>query len=494
MVAKVEAIEVHKINVNILNPRYEPQESEIEEMNLIIKNGKLLELMTDIASYGLDPSENLIVSYNKEQDSYVCEEGNRRITAIKILNNPEITPEFVDNRDTFINKVKELKSKYNFNYIDKVNCVDISNKEIMKHFIELKHTGENDGAGRMSWDTESQYRYNSDPFKSYLIQYLKNMFPDNKGSFNLSTIDQRIISDPDMRQSMEMSIERNPPTIKFASKKGYDRFYFIVEGLIQQKFSVKHFYYKEDRIQFIKKFFDNSSVLSDDSITPDTIIDDSITSDTNIDEKQNNLINNDNDKSEIITNKDNGNQLELPKKNNPDNNQNNVQNTNKRNKYIRRQIQPSKRDYPFKGIIYNGPHLGISNALFELQNINIDKFPLATTILIRTLLECTIQEYILKKRINIKIKQNIPIKLYSIDGLLKVCTNNGNGNYKELEKSNKIVARIILEAHQKKDADELNLVAHGNFREPSIIAIWEIERRWYSAIDIMIQEISGQNI
>ena len=159
---------------------------------------------------------------------------------------------------------------------------------------------------------------------------------------------------------------------------------------------------------------------------------------------------------------------------------------------IHRQSKPKNRDYPFKGIKYTGDVIGISRSLFELHRIDVSTFSLSSTVLIRTLLECTIQEYILKKQINIMVKNRTAIKELSIDSLLKTCTNDGNGNYKELQKADRLVARIINEANNKRDSDELNIVAHGNYREPSPDVLWEIERRWFSALQIMIEEISGQ--
>jgi hypothetical protein len=252
----IKTISINDIHVNVLNPRYEPQQNEIKEMELIINQGKILGLIRDIAKYGLDPSENLIVSYDKELEAYVSEEGNRRLTAIKLLKNPEITPAFTKNRDKFISKIFEIKSEFPNSSINKVNCVIFKDSLIQDHFIELKHTGENDGAGRISWDRESQIRFSKDknPFNLYLLEFLQKMFP-KQTSFYTSTVETRIISDPNFRKIFDMQISKNPPNIKFNSRNGYNRFHFVIEGLISKKFNVGDFYLKEDRETFISKHF-----------------------------------------------------------------------------------------------------------------------------------------------------------------------------------------------------------------------------------------------
>ncbi|MGG3965010.1 hypothetical protein [Heyndrickxia faecalis] len=501
MPTEFKIINVDDIVVNILNPRYEPQISEIEAMDLIINNGKILELMHDIVKYGLDSSENLVVSYDKDLEAYISEEGNRRITAIKLLNDPELTPTFTINRDNFINKIRKMKKDYNYKKITEVNCVIFDDQEKMKHFIELKHTGDNNGAGRINWKAENRYRYKEKtvPFKAYLVDYLSEMFPKYTGSFNISTIEIRILGDPAMRAAMDMIVKKKPPLIKFYSKEGYARFHFIVNGLMNETFTVRDFYYKDDRINFIDKYFSDKQLFKEDLFIPEKLntFDISIKKENKKDNVINaigsrNHLNKERLKSENTGTHQEKLPLDIKEEVIPNISEDEIEkNRSTKRTYNKRQKEREQREYPFKGINYKGDNIGISQSLFELHRINVKDFKLATTFLIRTLLECTIQEYIIFNNIEIKIKNSTPVKQLSIDSLLKECSDKSKVNFKSLEKTDRVVARIIFEAHQKRDADELNMVSHGNFREPSVDSIWDIERRWYSAIKIMIEDISG---
>lgn len=488
----IRLIDIEQIHINVLNPRYVEQESEDHEIEKIIENGDLEKLMVDIAKYGLDPSENLLLTYDSDLESYIVHEGNRRITALKLLKNPELVPIFVDKRDAYIDKIKNIIIDHNYKPITQVRAVVMDDYELMNHFIELKHTKNHGGAGRKDWKPEDQARFNSlkDPFKFNLLRCLTQIIPGKTNDFNFTTI-ERVVNDPDMREVLELAIDKKSGKIEFKNQAGYNRFKYIVEGLANKKFNVKDFYYKDDRLKFIHNHFNSEeNRLTFENSNPESIVFDledledleeenNVAADNNVESNQTTL----DDISNIPTRsinieKDNDGNQQIPIKEFP----------KKKRKF--RQPEPKKRPYFFHGVNYNGENYGIKHSLFEIHRIDSKTLPLATTMLLRTLFECVIQQYIIVNNIDIKSKASI--QSLSIQSLLKVCTENSNGNYKNLEKHNKTVARLLAEAYAQKDHDELNIVTHGNLREPSFTKLEDIERRWYEAIKIMVEEISGQ--
>jgi hypothetical protein len=395
----IKKISINDIHVNVLNPRYEPQENEVKEMDLIINKGKILNLVRDIAKYGLDPSENLIVSYDKELEAYVSEEGNRRLTAVKLLNDPEITPAFTKNRDKFISKLYEIKSAFPNSKIKTINCVIFKDSGTQDHFIELKHTGENDGAGRITWDRESKIRFSKDknPFNLYLLELLQNIFPDHS-NFYTSTIETRILSDPNFRKIFSMDISKTPPNIKFKSKKGYERFYFVIEGLINKKFNVGDFYLKEDRESFINQYFglelyeqeDNNKDSFNLDLMPNHTTDQISTEETLngqaiLGETESNLIGTDTLINLDVNRKimEEPNSKELPIRNQP--------NVGRPYKDIS-DFQHLTKAIPFKNKYRK--NLRINQTLKELSNIDYKLFPVTSMYLLRSLLESYVNEYI----------------------------------------------------------------------------------------------------
>lgn len=89
-------VNIEKLHFDQLNPRLPKRLQGVSDEAMIIdymlKNGNILELMKSIAEMGYSEAEPLLVV--KDGDAYIVVEGNRRLTALKLLNN-EKKPKFV---------------------------------------------------------------------------------------------------------------------------------------------------------------------------------------------------------------------------------------------------------------------------------------------------------------------------------------------------------------------------------------------------------------
>ena len=92
MGATLKNIPLSKLRLDLQNPRLDNPESTKDVMLAMLEQqgGKILRLAEDIVEHGLDPSSALIViPHDEKPDRYVVVEGNRRITALKLLEHPE---------------------------------------------------------------------------------------------------------------------------------------------------------------------------------------------------------------------------------------------------------------------------------------------------------------------------------------------------------------------------------------------------------------------
>ena len=99
--ADQKSIEVKNLLINTENPRFAPvkdQQSAIDTM-LIDKRSNLKNLAKDIAEKGLNPGELLYVT--KENKKYIVLEGNRRLTAIKLITDPQLVRNNAKNKKFF---------------------------------------------------------------------------------------------------------------------------------------------------------------------------------------------------------------------------------------------------------------------------------------------------------------------------------------------------------------------------------------------------------
>ena len=114
---EIARIPISNLLVDTNNPRLaDIQSNQTETIRAIAsqQKSKLLTLANDIIEYGMDPSTLPVVT-PLEQDSehYVVYEGNRRIVALKILENPDIVQGAIDNKlfETFVELNKEYQKE-----------------------------------------------------------------------------------------------------------------------------------------------------------------------------------------------------------------------------------------------------------------------------------------------------------------------------------------------------------------------------------------------
>ena len=81
-------VNIEKLHFDQLNPRLPKRLQGVSDEAVIIdymlKNGNILELMKSISETGYSEAEPLLVV--KDNESYIVVEGNRRLTALKLLN------------------------------------------------------------------------------------------------------------------------------------------------------------------------------------------------------------------------------------------------------------------------------------------------------------------------------------------------------------------------------------------------------------------------
>lgn len=208
-------IKINKLLLDVNNPRFpdsaDNQRDAISKM-LDIQSDKIINLAEDIINNGLDPSENILVYESEdEQGFYVVAEGNRRITALKLLSSPELAPN-EKLRKIFDKMQHTLKSE--INSVD--NCV-IFDDDSYEHWVNMKHTGQNAGIGRVDWTAPEKARHMARSGKlSFGHQLLESVqinfnHDDNikfRKHLKISNIN-RLLDDPDVRKKMDIDVNKS---------------------------------------------------------------------------------------------------------------------------------------------------------------------------------------------------------------------------------------------------------------------------------------------
>ncbi len=111
-----------------------------------------------VDSGGLSPAELIIVMpMDGDEHRHVVLEGNRRVMALKVLEHPDLVDGSIDTAG--MKELRRLSKVYLENPIEEVRCWVANNRKDAEQWLELRHTGENDGAGLVRWSNSDIERF-----------------------------------------------------------------------------------------------------------------------------------------------------------------------------------------------------------------------------------------------------------------------------------------------------------------------------------------------
>lgn len=164
-----EPFSIVDVEVDEHNPRFaEPVVGQREAINALLAQGpsKLLNLAEDIALVGqLDPINPPIVM--REGSRIVVLEGNRRFAAMKLLRNPDIALAPATQKSLARIRKKAIEAGQNGEGPAQVDCYVVEDREAAQRWIELRHTGQNDGVGTDPWNSYQSAAFRPRPTAEY---------------------------------------------------------------------------------------------------------------------------------------------------------------------------------------------------------------------------------------------------------------------------------------------------------------------------------------
>ena len=202
----IREIALESLLIDPNNPRHIPQENQREAIATIAsdKPTKLLNLAEDITEEGFNPTDLPIVTPIEGSELYLVREGNRRIVAIKLVSSPSLLAS-IGLSQNLVRRYKKLEERARGNLLTKVTCV-IMSEEDAQHWIQLKHTGENNGIGVVPWDGIASQRFRgSSPALQAIGRVAASDFLDEESKKKLQKIPittlGRLFSTPEARKS-----------------------------------------------------------------------------------------------------------------------------------------------------------------------------------------------------------------------------------------------------------------------------------------------------
>lgn len=378
---QVPKIPVSELLLDPGNPRIRHAPDQKECIARILRKSKnFINLLRDIAKNGLS-IEHIVVSRNSN-GKWIVRDGNRRITALQLLIEPERCPD-----PALKKQIESIIKKNPNNLITHVGCITSDNEKAILRYIDLKHTGVNEGIGQDSWSSMTKSIFNvshgfSDPNKRavQLIFWAENQGIRIDDTFPITNLNRMLNQKTLKIIGFEIQNDELVPIIDTESaRRIVDR---IISDFASNAINVSNIFTPDAQINYATKIRSEVSPEDFDSTNSDTGDDSDETGNT--------------EQEEQTTSED-----EEEQKNQKSKDGNRQQNSAESGSQPRRVRAPKKPSwdrtciFPKKNPGFSIPeeHSKARNIITELRNLKVDKTPIAVAILLRALIELSEEHY-----------------------------------------------------------------------------------------------------
>ncbi len=224
------------------------------------QGAKLVSLARDISKQGLSPIERFLVTPAEDEPSdFVVLEGNRRLTALKLLMNPDLAEPVLGK--AVVRTLRELATDLQYKADTPVACAVVDSRDEAVHWLRLRHSVGLDGAGAERWGTPEQERFELRNGKVSAEMTVLNFLtqrgaitPGQAESISITSL-RRLLNDPAVRAAIGIDIDRKAGnvTTRYPADEVAKPLQRIAEEMAADTFKVANIYTKEDREEFLKR-------------------------------------------------------------------------------------------------------------------------------------------------------------------------------------------------------------------------------------------------
>ena len=163
-----EMIEYLELSIDELlldedNPRLGSVNSQSAALQAIVhlNEGHFRNLMLSIKNDGLDPGDNLYIIEADGGDDFIVLEGNRRLSALMVLSNPDVL-DGTEVPDTIKKSLMRASASFDRTKVEPIRCVKFDHRGDANEWIYRRHTGTAEGEGRIQWGSLEIQRFSGD--------------------------------------------------------------------------------------------------------------------------------------------------------------------------------------------------------------------------------------------------------------------------------------------------------------------------------------------
>jgi hypothetical protein len=253
---ETKPVKIEDLTFDLSNPRYPPRTSQRDAIEKIAEHQgmKLVRLAEDIVDKGLNPTKRILVA-PADDGSFVVLEGNRRIAALKLLAQKELRSS-LNLKPRIEKKLRALsdQAQADGTLPTMVDCV-VTTREEANYWIQLEHTGENEGVGVVDWDGPARQRFRGGSPALQAVD-LATPYLDGKTQELLPQIAhtniERILNTPEARQALGVDLNNGKVTLGEPEDRARARLVAVVSDVANRVIRVTQLHSKDQRVAYAK--------------------------------------------------------------------------------------------------------------------------------------------------------------------------------------------------------------------------------------------------
>ena len=241
---EIASISLSDLLIDPENPRLpQPNVGQREALRALAEHqkGKLVALAKDIVGYGMNPTElSIVMPFNDDLRRYVVLEGNRRLAALRAMENPEWLVGAMQPSE--VEEMRRLSKQYQENPVESLQCVVVANKDEARHWMELRHTGGlNEGASIVPWGSDDAARFRARTgnvvFHTQVLNLLEEsgqLTPAKRRQIKATNL-KRLLGTPEVRAKLGIESKDGLLTMIGEQKRVLKALMYVVNDLSSGK-------------------------------------------------------------------------------------------------------------------------------------------------------------------------------------------------------------------------------------------------------------------
>lgn len=227
------------------------------------QGAKLVRMAADLVEYGLDPMSTASV-LRTHGGRLEVREGNRRILALKALETPSLVTPALKSAET--KRLNALAERFAQAPVDRLEvlCFESGEEATLNRWVQLRHTGLNDGIGLAEWGADEKDRFAARHGKrspaGQILDFVAAVGDDEakqhaarrSGRGGIISSVKRLIGTPAVRERLGITIKGGVVLSEYPSDEVAPGLMKLVADLATETIKVKDIYEVKDRVRYAR--------------------------------------------------------------------------------------------------------------------------------------------------------------------------------------------------------------------------------------------------